>query len=79
MASEAFSNAWEGLLEIVEPHLPEYLHWNEICVSKMILLSIFVLVSSGPKAYFITAIFQIYNPSLHAFETLDLCTNFELN
>jgi len=31
MASEAFSNAWEGFLEIVEPHLPEYLHWNEIC------------------------------------------------
>ena len=34
MASEAFSNAWEGFLEIVEPHLPEYLHWNEICVSR---------------------------------------------
>ncbi|KAJ7381030.1 Sphingosine-1-phosphate lyase 1 [Desmophyllum pertusum] len=22
---------WEQFLEIVEPHLPEYLHWNEIC------------------------------------------------
>ena len=24
---------WERFLDVVEPHLPEYLHWNEICVS----------------------------------------------
>ncbi|XP_020612836.1 sphingosine-1-phosphate lyase 1-like [Orbicella faveolata] len=22
---------WERFLDVVEPHLPEYLHWNEIC------------------------------------------------
>ncbi|XP_058971919.2 sphingosine-1-phosphate lyase 1 [Pocillopora verrucosa] len=22
---------WEQFLDVVEPHLPEYLHWNEIC------------------------------------------------
>ena len=27
-------NIWESFLGIVEPHLPEYLHWNELCVSK---------------------------------------------
>eukprot|EP00112_Aurelia_sp_Birch-Aquarium-sp1_P009240 Seg2040.7 transcript_id=Seg2040.7/GoldUCD/mRNA.D3Y31 product="Sphingosine-1-phosphate lyase 1" protein_id=Seg2040.7/GoldUCD/D3Y31 len=31
MAAEALSNAWEGFLGVVEPHLPDYLHWNEIC------------------------------------------------
>lgn len=24
---------WERFLDTVEPHLPEHLHWNEICVS----------------------------------------------
>eukprot|EP00794_Sanderia_malayensis_P016658 gene16658-18348_t len=33
MAGEMIGNAWEGFLGIVEPHLPEYLHWNEICWS----------------------------------------------
>ena len=23
---------WESFLGYVEPHLPEHLHWNEICV-----------------------------------------------
>ena len=28
---------WERFLETVEPHLPEYLHWNELCVSKTVV------------------------------------------
>ena len=38
---------WEQFLETVEPHLPEYLHWNEICVSKVYLQTV--------KLCFITA------------------------
>ena len=33
MATDLFYNAWEGFLGVVEPHLPEHLHWNELCVS----------------------------------------------
>ena len=29
---------WEGILATVEPHLPEYLHWNEICVSILYMM-----------------------------------------
>ncbi|XP_028414687.1 sphingosine-1-phosphate lyase 1-like isoform X2 [Dendronephthya gigantea] len=31
MALEYLEAYWERFLGIVEPHLPEYLHWNEIC------------------------------------------------
>ena len=34
---------WERFLDTVEPHLPEYLHWNEICVSKVRVQSMEVL------------------------------------
>lgn len=34
---------WEQFLDTVEPHLPEYLHWNEICVSKVRVQSMEVL------------------------------------
>lgn len=34
MSFEIIATYWEGFLDVVEPHLPEYLHWNEICVSK---------------------------------------------
>ncbi len=38
MAADLLGNAWEGFLGVVEPHLPEYLHWNEICVSLLFIL-----------------------------------------
>lgn len=31
---EAEPTIWEKFLGVVEPHLPDYLHWNEICVSR---------------------------------------------
>ncbi|XP_046859969.1 sphingosine-1-phosphate lyase 1-like isoform X2 [Xenia sp. Carnegie-2017] len=31
MALEVFEAYWERFLGVVEPHLPVYLHWNEIC------------------------------------------------
>jgi len=31
MVTDLFYNAWEGFLGVVEPHLPEHLHWNELC------------------------------------------------
>ncbi|EDO47839.1 predicted protein [Nematostella vectensis] len=30
---------WESFLETVEPHLPEYLHWNEICWTFVVYLA----------------------------------------
>lgn len=30
-AYEQWLLIWKSLLELVEPHLPEYLHWNELC------------------------------------------------
>jgi len=34
---------WESFLGVVEPHLPEHLHWNELCVSCFISCYLFLL------------------------------------
>ena len=44
---------WESFLGYVEPHLPEHLHWNEICVRiffKLIIIFLLFLQKGRLKA-----------------------------